>query len=163
MDLPTGTSCFIDTNIYVYHFASQDREGLVCTNLLTRVATGEVVASVSVPILADALHKVMLLEASERFSLTRTGLVAWLQRHRDRICELTETIAAAEQLRQLPLRVLPQDCDLLCHAMRLSGKYGLLTSDAMIIAMMERHGLRHLVTNDDDFDAVPDITVWKPR
>ena len=39
----------------------------------------------------------------------------------------------------------------------------LLTNDAMIVALMRRHGVTHLVTNDNDFDRVPGLTVWKPR
>lgn len=40
---------------------------------------------------------------------------------------------------------------------------GHLTNDAMIVALMRRHQLSHLITNDDDFDAVPGLTIWKPR
>ena len=47
--------------------------------------------------------------------------------------------------------------------MHISVEYGLLTNDAMIVALMQRHRLSHLITNDDDFDAVPGLTVWKPR
>lgn len=47
--------------------------------------------------------------------------------------------------------------------MRISIQDRLLTNDAMIVALMQRHELTHLVTNDDDFDHVPGLTVWKPR
>lgn len=33
----------------------------------------------------------------------------------------------------------------------------------MVEALMQRHGLTHLFTNDDGFDGVSGITVWKPR
>jgi len=39
----------------------------------------------------------------------------------------------------------------------------LLLGDASIVPQMQRHGIVHLATNDDDFDRVPGITVWKPR
>ena len=45
----------------------------------------------------------------------------------------------------------------------ISSEAGLLTNDALIVAAMRASGIRHLVTNDDDFDRVPGITVWKPR
>ncbi len=35
--------------------------------------------------------------------------------------------------------------------------------DALIVAMIQRHGITHLATNDDDFDRVPDLSAWKPR
>jgi predicted nucleic acid-binding protein len=38
-----------------------------------------------------------------------------------------------------------------------------LTNDATIVALMRRHGLIHLATNDDDFDRVPGLVVLKPR
>jgi predicted nucleic acid-binding protein len=136
---------------------------MACTEFMKRVAGGEIKCVVSIPVLADALHRVMLAEIRGRHGLDRTGLVAWIQRHRDRLAELTETLAACDQLERLPLRVLSQDVVLLRQAMHLSAAHGLLTSDATIVALMQRHGLRHLVTNDDDFDRVPGLTVWKPR
>jgi predicted nucleic acid-binding protein len=63
----------------------------------------------------------------------------------------------------LPLNLLPTDSALLVEVARLSQARGLLTNDAMIVALMQRHGITHLATNDDDFDRVPGIKVWKPR
>jgi len=48
-------------------------------------------------------------------------------------------------------------------AAEVSKQLSLLTNDALIVALMRRHGIEHLATNDDDFDGVPDVTVWKPR
>jgi predicted transcriptional regulator len=39
----------------------------------------------------------------------------------------------------------------------------LLTNDAALLAHMQALGMTHLATNDDDFDKVMGITVWKPR
>ena len=47
--------------------------------------------------------------------------------------------------------------------MQISARHHLLTGDAIVVALMQRHSLTHLVTNDDDFDAIPGLTVWKPR
>lgn len=163
LDLPAGTDCFVDTNVFVYHLTSRQPIGTACTEFLQRVADEEIRAAVSVPVLADALHKIMLAEVTARHGLDRAGLVGWIQRHRASLSELTETSAACDQLEGLPLRVLPLDLSLLREAMHLSAEHGLLTSDAIIVALMRRHGLAHLVTNDDDFDRVPGLTVWKPR
>lgn len=112
--------------------------------------------------LADAVHRVMGVEAQERFKLD-SGAVAWLQRHPERIRELSAFLDAARQLDALPLRLLPADSRAILEAAELSRRHGLLTNDAVIVALMRRHGLTHLATNDDDFDAVPGLTVWKLR
>jgi predicted nucleic acid-binding protein len=86
-----------------------------------------------------------------------------LQRHPEAVRSLVFARAAARQFAQLPLQLLPLDAQSFVDAMDVSQQHGLLTNDALIVALMERHGVMHLATNDDDFDRVPGITVWKPR
>lgn len=45
---------------------------------------------------------------------------------------------------------------------RYRDDYGLLTADSLLLAVMERHKLGDLVTNDEDFQRVPGIRVWMP-
>jgi predicted nucleic acid-binding protein len=59
--------------------------------------------------------------------------------------------------------VFPNDRTTLPTAMDLVQTHQLLLGDANIVAQMQRHEIAHLATNDDDFDRVPGITVWKPR
>jgi predicted nucleic acid-binding protein len=163
IELPDGADCFIDANILAYHFTDGEGLGEACSGFIRRVGLEEIRAFVSVPVLADSLHRVMLAEVRDRHRLDRVGLVGWIHRHRDCLGELTETIQACEQLERLPLHVLPVDVALLTEAMRGSVDHHLLTGDAVIVALMRRHGITNLVTNDDDFDRVPGLTVWKPR
>jgi predicted nucleic acid-binding protein len=44
----------------------------------------------------------------------------------------------------------------------LSQLHGLLSNDALVVAIMEAHGLSHLASNDADFDRVPGITRYAP-
>ena len=32
-----------------------------------------------------------------------------------------------------------------------------------VVEFAVKHGITHLVTNDNDFDRVPNLAVWKPR
>ncbi len=61
------------------------------------------------------------------------------------------------------LRLLPTDAALLEEAAEVSAQLRLLTNDATIVALMKRHELHNLATNDDDFDNIANLTVWKPR
>jgi predicted nucleic acid-binding protein len=162
LHLPQGTSCFVDANILVYHLVELGEASAACRAFLGRVVRSEIEATSTATCLADAVHRVMAVEAQERFKL-ESGAVAWLQRHPVRIRELSAFLNAARQLHALPLRLLPTDGGTILEGAELSARHGLLMNDAVIVALMRRHGLTHLVTNDDDFDAVPDLTIWKPR
>lgn len=63
----------------------------------------------------------------------------------------------------MTLNVLPADMTIFSEAAEVSAQFHLLTNDALIVAMMRRRKLTHLVTNDDDFDDITSIQVWKPR
>lgn len=163
LDLPDGGRCFVDTNIFYYHFVNTPPLSNPCTTFMECALNGTIELYTSLHILADAVHKVMLAEAAMRFARDRAGLVNWLQRNQHRIAELSEFREAASELRGMVLSLLPADVALLEEGTTLSAQLGLLTNDALIVALMRRHGLTNLVTNDDDFDSVPGLTVWKPR
>jgi predicted nucleic acid-binding protein len=38
----------------------------------------------------------------------------------------------------------------------------MLTNDALLIVLMQNHGLGHLASNDGDFDRVPGIARYAP-
>ena len=162
LELPQGATCFVDANILIYHFVDMGDISAVCSAFLARVVRSQVDAVSTTACLADAVHRVMGVEAQERFGLVN-GAVAWLKRHPECIRELSAFRDAARQIEALALRLLPADSRGVLEAAELSGQYGLLTNDAIIVALMRRHGVTHLVTNDNDFDRVPGLTVWKPR
>ncbi len=43
-----------------------------------------------------------------------------------------------------------------------SQQFELLTGDALVVAVMQAHGLTHLASNDADFDRVPWLTRYEP-
>jgi predicted nucleic acid-binding protein len=162
LDLPHGTACFVDTNIFVYHLVELGEPSAKSRAFLGRVVRSEIEAATTSACLADAVHRVMAIEAQGQFGLG-SGAVAWLQRHPQQITKLSAFLNAAGQLETLPLQMLTADNHLVREAAELSRRHGLLTNDATILALMQRHNLTHLVTNDDDFDAIPGLTIWKPR
>jgi len=44
----------------------------------------------------------------------------------------------------------------------LSQQIGLLSNDALIVALMQAHGITELASHDADFDRVPGITRYRP-
>ena len=76
---------------------------------------------------------------------------------------MSEFRVAIEELSALPLVLVPVESRDLLQAAAVAQQHGLLTNDALSVALMRAHSLTHLVTNDDDFDLLTDLTVWKPR
>lgn len=160
---PDGTACFLDANIFYYHFVESGQLSERCTELLARAATGAISTYTSTHLLAEAMHMVMIAEAAARFALTRTSLVNWLQANRPRIGELSEFREAAREMAAIPVQCVPLTAAVLPRAAGIAKDLCLLTNDAITVALMRDRGLTHLATNDDDFDDIPGLQVWKPR
>ena len=162
-DIPPGMHCFVDTNIFYYSLVSIPPLTAECVDFLKRVERRELMVSTSSAAVAEAIHKVMLAEAVQRHSLNRQGLTHRLQRQVQLIAGLTEHTKVAALIRALSLHVEPITLDLLERAALLSTQHRLLTNDALTLAVIEKLAISHLATNDDNFDAVSGMTVWKPR
>lgn len=111
--------------------------------MLDRAIAGRVPVSVSVPVLSDAIHKVMMSEAAQLAGRDRAGIVGYLNKHPEIIARLVEYPQAMERLGIVPMNILPVDAPLLSDAARIAVGHRLLTNDAMIVALMQRHGLTH--------------------
>ncbi len=160
---PPGEISFIDANILHAHVIAQGAVSVFASGFLEEVSAGTRTAATHANALADAVHKIMFTEAATHFKRPRSGLLSWIQQYQYRIKELTVFKEAADEFAVLPLRLLPVDAGMIATASAVAQRHGLLTGDAIIVALMHAHGIRHLVTNDDDFDGIPGITVWKPR
>jgi predicted nucleic acid-binding protein len=60
------------------------------------------------------------------------------------------------------IQVLPITVGLASTAAAISQQYGLLSGDALIVAVMREHALAHLASHDADFDGVPGLTRYAP-
>src|SRR5207248_2709206 len=79
------------------------------------------------------------------------------------IQKLTSFRQAIENFPQLGIQVLTIASDLVATAAAISQQHGLLSNDALILALMQAHGLHKLASNDADFDRVPGIIRYTPQ
>lgn len=113
LDIPDGTHCFVDANIFHYALVPTFDTSPGCLALVDRAIAGLVTMSVSVQVLSDALHKAMMSEAVRLAIRQRPGIVGYLKRHPELIAELVEWPLAIERLKIIPKQVLSTDAELL--------------------------------------------------
>jgi predicted nucleic acid-binding protein len=71
--------------------------------------------------------------------------------------QLSRFRQAIEDISAGNLRILTIPEGLIVTAVALSQQTGLLTNDALIVAVMQAHGLSKIASNDRDFDRVPGL------
>lgn len=160
-DLPSGASLFVDANLLVYFFASDPVLGPACARLVTRIQNQELQAYTSTHVLCEAAHHLMTLEAATQFHW-KTKVVRRLKEQPAKVRQLNQFRRAIEQVPQLGIQVLTVAPTLVDAGTIVSQQTGLLTNDALIVAVMQEHGLIILASNDADFDRVPGITRYAP-
>ncbi len=161
-NLPDGTRCFLDATVFYYHLVNTPPLSDDCSDLLMRVGAGAISAVTSTVALAEAAHKVMLAEIVRRHGVVPQGLIARLKKHPELLDHLTEHQQVVALARALQITIEPITAALLQRGAELSPQQRLLTNDALTLAVMEKLGVSHLATNDDDFDSIAGLTVCKP-
>ena len=160
--IPNGATLFIDANPFVYHFAPDPKYAAACQDLLERVARQEVAAFTSTHVLSDVAHRLMTVEAMQRFGWPPTGIANRLRRHPAEVQTLTAFRQAIADIPGFGVQVLTASPSLIFAATAHCQQYGFLMGDALILSIMEAHGLTLLASEDTDFDRVPGLTRYAP-
>ncbi len=161
-DLPAGASVFLDANILVYHFEPHPVLGPVCNQLMQSIENDRVRGLTSTHVLSEVAHRLMAMEASVLPGWSAGKVVQRLRQQPAVLQGLTRFRSAVETVLQSRLGVLTIAPALIAAAAAISQQTGLLTNDALIVAVMQSHGLVHLASNDADFDRVHGLTRYAP-
>jgi predicted nucleic acid-binding protein len=161
-DLPAGAAVFVDANPLVYHFSRHAQFGAACTALFDRIERGELSGYTTTHVLSETAHRLMTLEAITLLSWPAAGIGNRLRTHPAEVSRLGLFRRAIEQVLQSKLQVLPVAPGLLATAVAVSQQIGLLTNDALVVAVMQANGLTNLASLDADFDRVPGLTRYAP-
>jgi predicted nucleic acid-binding protein len=161
-DLLAGASLFVDANPLIYYFASDPVLGPACARLITRIQNQELQAFSSTHVLSEAAHKLMAVEAATQFGW-KSKVMQRLRQQPDKVQQLTRFRQAIQQVPQLGIQVLAIAPSLIDAGTLVSQQTGLLTNDALIVALMQANGLTGVASSDPDFDRVPGITRYAPQ
>jgi predicted nucleic acid-binding protein len=161
-DVGAGEAIFLDANTLVYHFTSDPVFGGACSQLLQRVENQEIQGLTSTHVLTETAHRIMTIEAMGAFTWTLAGIARRLRRHPSRVQQLAGFHNAVARILQSRIQVLTIPVPLVADGTLVSRQTGLLSNDALIVAVMQANSLTKLASNDTDFDRVPGLTRYAP-
>ncbi len=157
--LPAKTRCLVDANILIYHLNGASSE---CRDFLRRVASQEIEAYLTTIIVAEVLHRQMLIEAVEKGLVTSGKALRKLKTQPEIIGKLTLHISQTKRLLRLPFTILHIDEDDISKSHSLRTKHHLFVNDSLNLACAKRHDIRHIVTHDGDFVRASGMAIWSP-
>jgi predicted nucleic acid-binding protein len=161
-NLAPGVRVVLDANTLLYHFTNHAVFGPPCTQLLHRIRSQALTGLTAVHVLAEVAHRLMTVEAGALFGWPPASMANRLRRHPAEVRQLTQFRQAIDAVPNLGLSDLPVEAGHLSAAVRVSQQTGLLTNHALLVAVMQAHGLTHLASADTDFDRVPGLTRYEP-
>lgn len=161
-DLLTGESVFLDANTLVYYFGAHPALGPASDQLIRRVENQDLFGFTSAHVLGEVSHRLMTIEANTNFGWPFAGIGNRLRNNPLGVQRLNLFRTAIDQALRSRLQVFAVTADVLADAMVLCQRIGMLTNDALIVAVMQRHGLTKLASHDGDFDRVPGLTRYAP-
>ena len=123
---PAGTKCLIDANIFVYHLGMKAGG---CPNFLDRVARREIEAHITTTVIAEVLHRQMLIKAVNNGLATPGKTLNKLKNDPTILMGLTDYVAEVEKLLRLPLAVTEVMSAEVTRSHSLRRTHGLFVND----------------------------------
>jgi predicted nucleic acid-binding protein len=161
-DLQGGQALFVDANVFLYYFTAHRKYGLACKDLLDRIENQEIVGFTSAHVLTEVVHRLMTIEACQRFGWPAKGIAHRLRKHPAEVRQLARSRQAVDEITLIGFDVLSVGKKHVSVAPDISLQTGLLCGDALVVAVMQDQGLTLLASADADFDRVPGITRYAP-
>ncbi len=162
IDIPDHSEVFIDANIFVYHFAGPTEYTDACTQFLQRIEEAILLGFTSTLVLAETLHRLMIIEATTKLKIEPKTTIRHLKTHPEDVKKLKDHLLIPEKIQALSIKILSLDVSDVIKSNEIKKEYGLLTNDAINFAVMRRHNLKNIASNDPDFEQIHELIVWKP-
>jgi predicted nucleic acid-binding protein len=159
-DIPAGSRCVVDTNVLLY---AEQGVSAQAQRFLRRCADGEIRGVMPQTVWQELAHKLMLAEALARGLVSGGNPAAKLAARPGAVRSLTLYRAKVRALLDLGLAFEPcQLADLTERAFTLQEKYGMLTNDAVVLAVALRLRADGLVSRDKAFSGVRELALYFP-
>ena len=155
----SGAWVGIDTNILVY---ANQRRSSECAELLKRCASGELQGVVPMPMVAELVHALMLIEARENNWVERANPARSLAERPDLVRRLTRYEIQTREFLGIGLRLEPAGAGDVLEALRIQKETGLLTNDALLLAVARRLNCEAVASADKGLSGAAGFNVFAP-
>lgn len=162
LDLPDQSEIFVDANIFIYHFSGPTEYTNPCTQFLQRIEGAKLFGFTSTLVVAETLHRLMIIEATSKLRIEPKAAIHHLKTHPLDVKKLTEHMRVPEKIYDIGIKILPVEINDILKSNDIKKEYGLLTNDTITLAVMRRHHLTNIATNDPDFERIGGLVIWRP-
>ena len=159
-EIESGDLVVIDANILVYANQQKSQE---CIQLLGRCARGEVSAVVPMPMVAELMHTLMLIEARENGWIDRANPARVLSEKREFVQRLTNYEKQMRQFFGIGLRLEGVVTVDFIEALSVQREFGLLTNDSLLVAVARRLSCDSIASADGAFQKLRGFLVYAPE
>jgi predicted nucleic acid-binding protein len=104
----------------------------------------------------------MIIEATETLQVEARQVVRYLKEHPTVVGKITRHLIVPEKIQDIGVHLLAPTFDDLLASREGKLTFGFLTNDAINLAVIKRHHLMHMATNDPDFERMESLKVWRP-
>jgi predicted nucleic acid-binding protein len=158
-DVPGGQRIFIDATVFVYHFTRASEQ---CRRLLERCERRDLLGVTSVVALAEATHRLMMIEAVADGRIEPGTVARKLAERPDLVRACRRYNLAAPLIAGSGIEVLPLDLGKCLRAADVRIAEGLLTNDSLLVATIRDEGIEAIASADSDFLRVSGLKVYRP-
>lgn len=163
MEVPWGLEVFIDTNIFLYSITGHPRYGPWCEELLDKVRATDIKGKISVIVLNELIHKLVIGEVAQKEGIRPSQAVRYVKKNPEVLEGLKAYEVVAEVESDYNLMIADLTKEHFSLARKLMGEQHLLSNDALHLAVMKEQGITNIATSDPDFDRIAGLKVWKPQ
>ena len=158
--LPGGSLVFIDANIFIYHFTGTSPS---CHQFLVRCSSAELHGMTSLPVLLEVAHRLMVIEAQQKRLVRGPNPVRKLAESPGTVKKLHLYEEWTLAIPRMGIEVEEVTFSDLLVSMDMRRKTGLLTLDALILAVMSRLKIPNLASADQAFSEIEGIKLFSPQ
>lgn len=151
---------FIDTNIFLYLIDGISTE---CRDFLKLVHNGYYRGITSIAVLHELAHKLMIDELYKNSGrdITKSKSKKLLKDERS-IKGLSKYQDFMDDVINLGIPALSSSNKDFKQALKYQSEYGMLTTDAINLALMKEFEIENIATNDKDFEKISWLNVYSP-